>query len=257
MGVRRPTSEGGGSIGQIGYVYDGGSPTYTIQTSWGSHFALKQRFYDSYTKLTKDKRAMYISTGNDGVTTMQLYAKDFVLQGDKNLRFGYDHYINGIGNDLTLTGQASITLRAKETTVFVVSSNGKNNHASMYANLNMQGNTVTNTSDIRLKRDIVNDEIDSLSALMKWQHAGFNYINPNMNQERQFSVIAQSAPDIAFTGEDGYLQVALNKQVNMTSHALQQLGYKVIENDNRVKDKIKELENKITMLELELKRVRG
>lgn len=250
MGVRRPSKEGGGTIGQIGYVYDGGSPTYTIQTSWGSHFALKQRFYDSYTKLTKDKRAMYVSTGDDGNTTMQFYAKDFVLQGDRNLRFGYDHYINGIGNDLTLTGKESVTVRANESTVFVVSSNGKNNYASMHANLNMAGNTVTNTSDIRLKRDIVNDEIDSLSALMKWQHAGFNYINPDMNQERQFSVIAQSAPDLAFAGEDGYLQVSLNKQVNMTSHALQQHVIKT-------NDKVEQLEAKIASLQDELALLKG
>ena len=248
VGVRRPSKEGGGSIGQIGYVFDGGSPTYTIQTAWGAHFALKQRFYDTYTKATNEKRAMYISTGDDGVTTMQFYAKDFVLQGDRNLRFGYDHYINGVGNDLTLTGKASITLRASERTIFVVSSNGEDNFASLYANLNMQGRTLTNTSDIRLKRDIVNDEIDSLSALMKWQHAGFNYINPEMNQDRQFSVIAQSAPDIAFAGEDGFLQVALNKQVNITSHALQQ---HVIETHNelsKLKEQIITLKEELALL---------
>lgn len=248
VGVRRPPKEGGGSIGQIGYVYDGGSPTYTIQTSWGSHFALKQRFYDSYTKTTNDKRAMYISTGDDGVTTMQFYAADFVLQGDRNLRFGYDHYINGIGTDLTLTGKSSVTLRAKERTVFVVSSNGEDNFASMHANLNMQGNTVTNTSDIRLKRDIVNDEIDSLSALMKWQHAGFNYIDPDMNQERQFGVIAQSAPDIAFAGEDGHLQVALNKQVNMTSHALQQHVIETTTEIESLKSQIASLQDELALL---------
>ena len=248
MAVRRPTSEGGGTIGQIGYAYDGGSPTYTIQTSWGSHFALKQRFYDSYTKTTNDKRAMFISTGDDGVTTMQFYAADFVLQGDRNLRFGYDHYINGIGTDLTLTGKSSVTLRAKERTVFVVSSNGEDNFASMHANLNMQGNTVTNTSDIRLKRDIVNDEIDSLSALMKWQHAGFNYIDPDMNQERQFGVIAQSAPDIAFAGEDGHLQVALNKQVNMTSHALQQHVIETTTEIESLKAQIASLQDELALL---------
>ena len=248
MGVRRPEKEGGGTIGQIGYVFDGGSPTYTIQTSWGSHFALKQRFYDSYTKTTNDKRAMFISTGDDGVTTMQFYASDFVLQGNRNLRFGYDHYINGIGNDLTLTGKASVTVRANERTIFVVSSNGTNNYASLYANLNMNGSTVTNTSDIRLKRDIVNDEIDSLSALMKWQHAGFNYIDPNMNQERQFGVIAQSAPDIAFAGEDGHLQVALNKQVNMTSHALQQHVIETTTEIESLKAQISNLQDELAQL---------
>lgn len=250
VGVRRPEKEGGGTIGQIGYVYDGGSPTYTIQTAWGAHFALKQRFYDTYTKTTNEKRAMYISTVDDGETTMQFYAKDFVLQGNRNLRFGYDHYINGIGTDLTLTGKSSVTLRAKERTVFVVSSNGEDNFASLYANLNMQGRTLTNTSDIRLKRDIVNDEIDSLSALMKWQHAGFNYIDPDMNQERQFSVIAQSAPDIAVAGEDGFLQVALNKQVNITSHALQQ---HVIETHNE----LSELKEQIITLKEELALLKG
>ncbi|SPT61697.1 Phage-related protein [Aerococcus viridans] len=244
VGVRNPN---GATIGQIGYVYDGGSPTYTIRTTWGSHFGLKQVFYDNFTKGTKEKRVMYASTADDGETTMQFYANSFILH-QRKINFGFAHYINGADTNLSIAGQTSITLRANESTIFIVSNNGTNNFATLHANLNMAGNVLTNTSDIRLKRDIVNDEIDSLSALMKWQHAGFNYINPEMNQDRQFSVIAQSAPDIAFTGEDGYLQVALNKQVNMTSHALQQHVIKTNDEVAKLKAQVASLQEELALL---------
>ena len=251
LGVRRPSSEGGGTIGQIGYVYDGDSPTYTIRTTWGSSFAIKQTFYDSYTKSTKNKDALSMYTTDDGYSETTFRMSRINILGDAHLSFLFRHAINGNDqNRLMINGAESVALRANDSTVFAVSNNGINNSASLHANLNMQGNTVTNTSDIRLKRDVVNDEIDSLSALMKWQHAGFYYTDPDMNQERQFSVIAQSAPDLSFADEDGYLQVSLNKQVNMTSHALQQHVIKT-------NDKIAQLEHKIASLQDELELLKG
>lgn len=248
VGARNP---GGATIGQIGYVYDGGSPTYTIQTSWGSNFAINQRFYDSYTKSTKNKEALSMYTTDNGYSETTIRMSRINILGDAHLSFLFRHSINGKDSQkLTVNGAESVGIRARDSTVFAVSNNGSTNFASLYANLNMQGSQVTNTSDIRLKRDIVNDEIDSLSALMKWQHAGFNYINPDMNQERQFSVIAQSAPDLAFAGEDGYLQVALNKQVNMTSHALQQHVIKT-------NDEVEQLEAQIASLQDELALLKG
>ena len=249
LGVRRPPSEGGGTIGQIGYVYDGGSPTYTIQTTWGASFAIKQTFYDSYTRSTKNKKALDMYTGDDGYSETTIRMSRINILGDAHVSFHFRHSINGNDNNrLTVNGAESVAIRARDNTIFAVSNNGSKNFASLHANLNMQGNTVTNTSDIRLKRDVVNDEIDSLSALMKWQHAGFNYTNPDMNQERQFSVIAQSAPDISFTGEDGYLQVSLNKQVNMTSHALQQHVIKTNDEITRLKEQIANLQDELALL---------
>lgn len=249
LGVRRPPSEGGGTIGQIGYVYDGGSPTYTIQTTWGSSFAIKQTFYDSYTRSTKNKKALDMYTGDDGYSETSIRMSRINILGDAHVSFHFRHSINGNDNNrLTVNGAESVALRARDSTIFAVSNNGSKNFASLHANLSMEGNTVTNTSDIRLKRNIVNDEIDSLSALMKWQHAGFNYIDPNMNQERQFSVIAQSAPDIAFAGEDGYLQVSLNKQVNMTSHALQQHVIKTNDEISKLKAQIASLQEELALL---------
>ena len=249
LGVRRPPSEGGGTIGQIGYVYDGGSPTYTIQTTWGASFAIKQTFYDSYTRSTKNKKALDMYTGDDGYSETTIRMSRINILGDAHVSFHFRHSINGNDNNrLTVNGAESVAIRARDNTIFAVSNNGSKNFASLHANLNMQGNTVTNTSDIRLKRDVVNDEIDSLSALMKWQHAGFYYTNPNMNQERQFSVIAQSAPDIAFAGEDGYLQVSLNKQVNMTSHALQQHVIKTNDEISKLKAQIASLQDELALL---------
>ena len=246
MGARNAE---GNSIGQIGYVYDNGGATYTIQTTWGTSFAIKQRFYDSYTKSTKNKRALDMYTTDDGYSETIIRMSRIVILGDAHVSFHFRHAINGNDqNRLMINGAESVSLRANDSTVFVVSNNGKNSSASLYTNLNMQGYTVRNTSDIRLKRDIVNDEIDSLSALMKWQHAGFNYTNPDMNQERQFSVIAQSAPDIAFAGEDGYLQVSLNKQVNMTSHALQQHVIKTNDEITRLKEQIASLQDELALL---------
>ena len=246
VGTRNPD---GATIGQIGYVFNGGSPTYTIQTSWGSNFAINQRFYDSYTQGTKNKEALAMYTTDDGYSETTIRMSRINILGDAHLSFHFTHSINGNDNQrLTVNGAESVGLRARDSTVFAVSNNGSTNFASLYANLNMQGSQVTNTSDIRLKRDIVNDEIDSLSALMKWQHAGFNYIDPDMNQERQFGVIAQSAPDLAFAGEDGYLQVALNKQVNMTSHALQQHVIETNTELESLKSQVASLQDELALL---------
>ena len=248
-GIMGAKDTDGRSIGQIGYVNDNGSPTFTIRTTWGSSFAIKQTFYDSYTKTTKNKRALDMYTTDDGYSETIIRMSRIVILGDAHVSFHFRHAINGNDqNRLMINGAESVSLRANDSTVFAVSNNGNASSASLYTNLNMQGYTVRNTSDIRLKRDVVNDEIDSLSALMKWQHAGFNYTNPDMNQERQFGVIAQSAPDIAFADEDGYLQVSLNKQVNMTSHALQQHVIKTNDEITRLKAQIASLQDELALL---------
>lgn len=104
--------------------------------------------------------------------------------------------------------------------------------------LDMKNNIIRNNSDIRLKNNIVKDEIDSLSAINSWDFIGFDW-KDNRNKERQFGVSAQSAGDIAIHGGD-YLSVDSTKQLNMTSHAVQQLSRKV----KLLEKKVKKLEAK-------------
>src|SRR5699024_3692837 len=63
----------------------------------------------------------------------------------------------------------------------------------MYAALDTNGYAVIGDSDARLKHDIVDDEINSIEAIKNWRMAGFNWIDTDKPQDRQFSVIAQSA----------------------------------------------------------------
>src|SRR5699024_9865864 len=94
----------------------------------------------------------------------------------------------------------------------------------MHAALDTNSYAIIGNSDERLKREIVDDEINSLEAIKQWRMAGFYWIDTNKPQERQFSVIAQSAPEITFMGDDGYLNVNTSKQISMNSHAVQQLA---------------------------------
>lgn len=132
----------------------------------------------------------------------------------------------------------------------------------MFTGINMNHNSITNQSDERLKTHIVDDEINSLEAIKKWRMAGFDWIDPEATSERQFGVIAQTAPEIAFEGYDGYLSINSSKQLQITTHAVQQLALRE-ENTNKVasqalqlsetnEEKIKRLEKRIEELEGEV-----
>lgn len=103
-----------------------------------------------------------------------------------------------------------------------------------YATLNLNSYTIINQSDIRLKKHIEPAHIDALSQIDRLEFIEFKWDKdkrPNSPDGKQFGIKAQYAPFLQSKadGEDSYLSIDMNKQVNLNSKALQELHQKVKE----------------------------
>ena len=98
-----------------------------------------------------------------------------------------------------------------------------------FQNLNMNGNTVRNQSDIRLKKNVVDASIDPLSIIEKMRFIDFewdetNPYNAKKPNGRYFGTEAQYSPFLAVQDvESNYLSIDMGKQVNLNSMALQRM----------------------------------
>lgn len=116
-----------------------------------------------------------------------------------------------------------------------------------YVPLNMNGNGITNQSDIRLKRNIEDSSLDALREIERLKFIEYDWdkeksINEGKPTERQFGIVAQYSPFLQTKAGDSesYLSVDLTKQINLNSKGLQELlSYK------------RELEERIEVLESE------
>ena len=276
VGTRNPQ---GATIGQIGYIFDGGSPTYTIRTSLGSHIALNQTFNDTWNGVTtsKEKETIRIMAGGrqyiNRADRMDLYsnvyfqqqvsingANDLAMSGG-NINNPYGIYFQHGGRLYTLSGGAATRLDGSKELQFQVNNVRKmqldTTRNYMYQPLNMQGNGIFEQSDERIKTNIRGISQDSLAIIKGTRFANYEMIKDGRST---FGFIAQQlqtvAPHLIFE-EDGRLTYDTIEWTQTVAHGLQQLNNKVDENDNKVNNIIKKLESKIEMLELELKRARG
>lgn len=103
-----------------------------------------------------------------------------------------------------------------------------------YRDINMAGNNITNTSDIRLKKNIKLSEKDAIKEVMRWSMIEYEFNkdiprNKDMPDGILFGISAQSAPSLQIIDdkEDSYLSVSLTTQINVLSLAMQQLIKKV------------------------------
>ncbi|EKF51711.1 phage tail spike protein [Lactococcus garvieae] len=120
-----------------------------------------------------------------------------------------------------------------------------NKGADLYGQLNMNGHSIINQSDIRLKENITVPTISGITETKRIQMAEFEYRqfydkqDPEKQRpkERQFGVIAQSTPflsKIQNEKENHYLSVDLNKQINLNTLTNQELIEKVECLENRL-----------------------
>lgn len=120
-----------------------------------------------------------------------------------------------------------------------------NKGADLYGTLNMNGHSIINQSDIRLKENITVPTISGITETKRIQMAEFEYRqfydkqDPEKQRpkERQFGVIAQSTPflsKIQNEKENHYLSVDLNKQINLNTLTNQELIEKVECLENRL-----------------------
>ena len=98
-----------------------------------------------------------------------------------------------------------------------------------FQNLNMNGNTVINQSDIRLKKNVVDASIDPLSIIEKMRFIDFewdetNPYNATKPSGMHFGIEAQYSPFLAVKDvNSNYLSIDMGKQVNVNSMALQRM----------------------------------
>ncbi|MDD7758773.1 MAG: gp58-like family protein [Aerococcus suis] len=239
LGVRNTE---GNSIGQIGYIPQGNtkSPVFRLRTTWGASFAINQTFYDSYTKSTKDKDVFRVNTGDDGKTDLQIRSQNVRLYNSASLSFenpGYNsHYITSERYRLSISGNESVSLRANESTIFVVSNSGGRSYSSLHANLNLQGNSITNQSDKRLKKDIKETKIKALEIIQQMPFRSFKW--RTSGESVDLGLIAQETPYIGFYDDFSDIwSIDSSQQIMLNSKAIQELLKEV----NSLKDEIKKL----------------
>lgn len=108
--------------------------------------------------------------------------------------------------------------------------------ANFYSPLNMNGYSIYNQSDIRLKENIIDTEVDGIAETKKLNFVEFDRkqeykstdetLQPN--PKRELGLIAQDTPFLVSKGEDdNYLSIDVSKQINLNSLTNKQLVEKV------------------------------
>lgn len=103
----------------------------------------------------------------------------------------------------------------------------QNGEIKAYATLNMNGSSITNQSDIRLKKNVMDTTVDPFSIIEKMRFINFEWDDTNpYNKDKpsglQFGIEAQYAQFLAVKDIDSnYLSIDMGKQVNLNSLALQ------------------------------------
>lgn len=105
-----------------------------------------------------------------------------------------------------------------------------------YQNINMNGNTIINQSDIRLKKDIRPTNVNAIREIDRLEFIDYVWDKekkPDSPDGEQFGIKAQYAPflQVKADEEESYLSIDMNKQVNLNSKAIQEV-IAILKNNN-------------------------
>ena len=99
-----------------------------------------------------------------------------------------------------------------------------------YKSIDLNGNEILNQSDIRLKSDVKDSDVDALKEIERMKFIEFEWDKTNPANERkpegrQFGIVAQYSPFLQAKAGDNesYLSIDMTKQVNLNSKAIQEL----------------------------------
>ena len=150
-----------------------------------------------------------------------------------------DNFYVRTDNELTLRGDRGIDISGQNFEMyedtsggFVIDSEGNlglnANEVVLYSNLNMNSYTITNESDIRLKKNIEDSNINALNQIERLEFIEYEWDKdkrPHAPDGKQFGIKAQYAPFLQTKSadEDSYLSIDMNKHVNFNSKAIQEL----------------------------------
>ncbi|MCM3511636.1 phage tail spike protein [Carnobacterium inhibens] len=95
---------------------------------------------------------------------------------------------------------------------------------TFFKTLNMNGNSITNQSDSRLKTAIRDTELKALDLIKSYRFVDFLWIDKNKPQGLQTGLIAQETEYLSSVGPDGYLVLDSSKQNMLNTQAIQELS---------------------------------
>lgn len=163
-----------------------------------------------------------------------------VYMGENNITGLYGtHYISGsyataVGTEGQFKVNAGSRLRLTVRDNDIMSFD--TTYGYMYRNLSMEGNSITNQSDLRLKKNIGDTTIDALSSISSWNFVDYEWIDDNHKPKGvQFGLIAQDTPELmVYDKNRDVYSIDSSKQIMLNSYAIQQLHNKVLDLENRM-----------------------
>ena len=106
---------------------------------------------------------------------------------------------------------------------------GSPNEVDIFGNVDLNGGTILNQSDVRLKSNVVDSLVDPFSVIEKMRFIEFEWDKANpYNKDKpegvQFGIEAQYSPFLAVKDNgSNYLSINMGKQVNLNSMTNQKL----------------------------------
>lgn len=159
--------------------------------------------------------------------------------------FARNSYSLVLGRIVNSTGSS-------EQRVPVMEVRGNTAAIQMHANINMNNWSITNQSDIRLKENIEQTSVEGIKETKRIRMVDFDWKqnyrpidkdNPP-STARQFGMIAQEVPFLQakVDGDNHYLSIDLNKQVNLNTKTNQELIAIVERQEQRIQKLEREME---------------
>ncbi|RPA65036.1 hypothetical protein EF384_01090 [Aerococcus agrisoli] len=146
-------------------------------------------------------------------------------------------------SNLLITASNKMVAYAAGTNAFEIDSG----YMYLRRNLSMEGNNITNQSDRRLKTNIVDTPVDSLSAISNWGFKAFDRVNNGSHDD--IGLIAQDTSEIVvYDEENDIYNVNSSKQIMMNSHGIQQLNIKVDDEISQLKAQVTNLQEELALL---------
>lgn len=252
VGVRNPS---GATLGHIGYHSETNRPFYHIQTSLGSNFAISAMIGSASSSVRRTmldilpgSSETYVRTndfrhiGATGDSTLptarfsgRVILDDELRLADGNIINPYGIYFNNGGSIYSLSSNSHMRIEAN-TNLYLRTNNTNtalvfdSTHGYMYRTLSMEGNSITNQSDIRLKTNVTDATVDALKEIDRMRFIDFEWdksmtINECKPDGRHFSIEAQYSPFLQThtAEEESYLSIDMTKQTMLNSKAIQEL----------------------------------
>ena len=149
-------------------------------------------------------------------------------------------------------GRITSSTGSSEQRIPVMEIRGNTAAIQMHANINMNNWSITNQSDIRLKENIEQTSVEGIKETKRIRMVDFDWKrnyrpidkeNPP-STERQFGMIAQEVPFLQakVDGDNHYLSIDLNKQVNLNTKTNQELIAIVERQEQRIEKLEREME---------------